>query len=110
MINEAAVGMRLTVDIVDRIEIVLESLVHSYPIALGLPPVIRHQSLVKLCLFVYLAQLVLLERLLPTMASLFIFGLADERYTVGLLVLSGDGIDVCLSHRVGNGLLAWPCY
>lgn len=69
MIDEAAVGMRLTIDIIDCVQVVLETFIYSNSVALCLAPVVRHQGLIQLCLLVYFAQLILLQGFLST--SLF---------------------------------------
>lgn len=62
MINKSAVCVWLAIDVVDSVERVLKPLVHSDPVALGLvASIVRHKCLIHLCLFVDLAQLVLLQ-------------------------------------------------
>jgi hypothetical protein len=55
MVDEAAVGVRLAVDVVDGVEVILEALVDADAVALGLAPVVGHQRLIQLGLLVDLA-------------------------------------------------------
>lgn len=60
MIDEATVGMRLTVDIIDRVQVVLETFIHSDSVTLCLAPVVGHQGFIQFCFLVYFTQLILL--------------------------------------------------
>lgn len=60
MIDESTVRMRFTIDVIDCVQVILESLINTDSVAFRLPSIIRHQGLIQFCLLVNLTQLILL--------------------------------------------------